>query len=147
MRLSHDTFDHRIQLGASRRRLEDAETLHAAERWAGAMYVGGYAIECALKALICATEGKSNFKETKFYNRERSKASSHSLVKLMNELQYIQRIIATDRTGAYKKAWKDISDLWQKDELRYWNKQGQHEDSERFMEAIKKFHAFLVEHL
>jgi hypothetical protein len=34
----YDTYDRRIQLGASRRRREDAESLHAAGRWAGALW-------------------------------------------------------------------------------------------------------------
>jgi hypothetical protein len=41
-----DTYDRRIQLGASRRRFEDAEILHNQKRWTGAIYMGGYAIEC-----------------------------------------------------------------------------------------------------
>lgn len=52
-----DTYDRRVQLGASRRRLEDAQVLHQQERWSGVMYLGGYAIECSLKSLICYEEG------------------------------------------------------------------------------------------
>ena len=63
MPYQHDTYDRRIQLGASRRRREDAEALHGAGRWAGGIYLAGYAIECSLKALICSFEGKNNFIE------------------------------------------------------------------------------------
>jgi len=37
----HDTYDRRIQLGALRRRREDAEALYNASRWAGAIYLAG----------------------------------------------------------------------------------------------------------
>jgi hypothetical protein len=40
------------QIKASRHRLEDAEALFAAERWRGAMYLAGYALECLLKAKL-----------------------------------------------------------------------------------------------
>ena len=39
----HDTYDRRIQLGASRHRWKDAEALQRAGRWSGAMYLAGYA--------------------------------------------------------------------------------------------------------
>lgn len=35
-------------------RIEDAQTLLAASRWAGAYYLAGYAVECALKACVMA---------------------------------------------------------------------------------------------
>jgi hypothetical protein len=35
----------RCQLGASRRRFEDAQVLHDQGRWTGSIYLGGYAIE------------------------------------------------------------------------------------------------------
>ncbi|MEM9922477.1 MAG: hypothetical protein AAF915_01760 [Cyanobacteria bacterium P01_D01_bin.50] len=62
-----DTFDRRCQLGASRRRLEDAIALQNSKRWAGSIYLGGYAIECSLKSLICYMEGKNNFKDTQIF--------------------------------------------------------------------------------
>lgn len=40
------------QHAASYRRWEDAKALHAAMRWQGAMYMAGYAVECALKATL-----------------------------------------------------------------------------------------------
>ena len=34
-----DTYDRRIQLGASRRRFEDAEVLHSQKHWTGAIQI------------------------------------------------------------------------------------------------------------
>src|SRR5258708_34422684 len=114
----HDTFDRRIQLGASRRRREDAETLHQADRWAGAIYLAGYAIECSLKALICSNEGKNSLKETRMFKRGAQGDTLHNLIHLLRETPAIQRAITLDRTGVYKNAWNTITSLWQKYKLR-----------------------------
>lgn len=39
----------------ARERIKDAEALFSAERYEGAMYICGYAVEIALKARICKT--------------------------------------------------------------------------------------------
>lgn len=140
-----DTYDRRIQLKASRRRREDAEKLHATQRWAGAIYLGGYAIECSLKSLICYNERTNNFKETRLWKSGVTGASLHDLTQLINQLPEIQRFIANDRTNTYKPAWKTVSDLWQKDELRYGGEQGQEADSARFIDAIQKLHRLILE--
>ncbi len=144
MTYQHDTYDRRIQLGASRRRREDAEALHEARRWAGAIYLAGYAIECSLKALICSKEGKNNFKETRMFKRGIQGDTLHNLTHLLREVPAIQRAIRLDRNGGYEKAWNIITRLWQKDELRYWDKQGDVHDSERFMASVKLLHTFIL---
>lgn len=48
-------------------RLEDAKALMKAERYDGAMYIAGYAIELALKARICKTLKWTEFPETQDY--------------------------------------------------------------------------------
>jgi hypothetical protein len=141
----HDTYDRRIQLGASRRRREDAEALHEARRWTGAIYLAGYAIECSLKALICSNEGKNSFKETQMFKRGVQGDTLHNLTHLLREVSALQRAIMLDRTGAYKKALNTITILWQKDELRYWDKLGDEHDSERFMGAVKLLHTFILD--
>ena len=84
-----DTYDARLQLGASRRRFEDAQVLHDQKRWAGAIYLGGYAIECSLKSLICYYEygkGKTNFKETRLFKKGMQGSDLHNLSKLIEAL-------------------------------------------------------------
>lgn len=141
--MEHDTYDRRIQLGASRRRREDGEILHQANRWAGAIYMGGYAVECALKALICHHEGKDNLKGTRGFSGI-SGNSGHNLTSLLSQLPSLQRAIALDRTNGYKPAWDTITTLWQKDHLRYWDKVGKQIDSEKFLRAITIIHRFLL---
>jgi len=143
----HDTYDRRVQLGASRRRREDSECLYRANHWAGAMYLGGYAVECALKALICLNEGKNNFKDTKPFKAGMQGSSLHSLAQLRRALPAIERAISLDRTNTYKPAWDTLSRLWQKDELRYWDKDGNQQDSADFIAAVQTLHNFILSQL
>jgi hypothetical protein len=140
----HDTYDRRVQLGASRRRREDAETLHNAHRWAGSVYLAGYAIECSLKALICYNEGKNSFRETRIFQRGSHGNTLHSLTLLLKESSALQRAIKLDRTNKYKDAWITITSLWQKDELRYWDRSGSEDDCQRFIDAVKLIHTFIL---
>jgi hypothetical protein len=141
---SHDTYDRRIQLGASRRRRDDAIVLHEANRWAGAIYLAGYAIECSLCALVCYNERKNNFKDTRLFKEGLQGATLHNLEHLLRKLPSVQRKIALDRTGKLREAWSTITRLWQKDALRYWDKQGDEHDSERIMAAVKLLHTFIL---
>ncbi len=46
----------------AKERFEDAKALRAAGRFAGAIYLCGYAIECALKASICQHQQWAEYK-------------------------------------------------------------------------------------
>lgn len=105
----HDTYNRRIQLGASRRRREDAEILYQSGRWSGAIYLAGYAIECSLKSLICWKESKSSFKETRVFKEGNQGATLHNLALLLQEVPSLQRAIMLDRIGIYKNAWNTIT--------------------------------------
>lgn len=141
-----DTYDTRIQLGASRRRLEDARVLRDQKRWSGAMYLGGYAIECSLKSLICYEEGRiNNFRETRSFKKGLQGSDLHNLTKLLECLASLQRTISLDRTNSYKDAWNTITSLWRNDELRYSDKLGDEKDSRRFLDAVEKLHQFILE--
>ncbi|MBW4478700.1 MAG: hypothetical protein KME54_18020 [Tolypothrix brevis GSE-NOS-MK-07-07A] len=140
-----DTYDKRCQLGASRRRLEDAQVLHTQKRWTGAIYLGGYAIECSLKSLICHEEGKTNFKDTKIFKKGLQGSSLHSLTTLLSALTVVQRTIQLDRTGTYREAWNLVSSVWRNDELRYSDKTGEEEVSKKFIKAVETLHGFLLD--
>lgn len=139
-----DTYDKRCQLGASRRRFEDAVALHSCRRWWGAIYIGGYAIECSLKSLICYEENKNNFKETSAFKQGLQGASLHNLAVLFSEIPSLQRTISLDRTGNYRNAWNTIVSIWINDELRYSDKLGEESDSTKFIEAVKTWHQLLL---
>jgi hypothetical protein len=145
MKYTHDTYDRRILLGASRRRLEDAQILAAGQRWAGAMYVGGYAIECSLKALLCHLKRVNNLKDISSFQTNEKGMLSHNLQQLLRELPEVQRSIEMDRTGGYKDAWKYICDVWNTNHLRYWDKQGEQQAGEKFLAAVKKLHRHILD--
>ncbi len=69
----------------------------------------------------------------------------HSLIHLLQETSALQRAIMLDRTGQYKTAWNIITSLWQKDELRYWDKLGSEDDCQRFIDAVKLIHNFILD--
>lgn len=139
-----DTYDRRCQLGASRRRLEDAQVLHNQKRWTGAVYLGGYAIECSLKSLICYEQKQNNFKDTWIFKKGLQGSELHSLTKLLGSISTLQRAIQLDRTNTYRDAWKTVSSLWRNDELRYSEKMGNEEECKRFIEAVQILHRFLL---
>ncbi len=140
-----DTYDARVQLGASRRRKEDAIALYEKHRWHGAIYMGGYAIESSLKSLICFEEQKINFKETIAFKKGLQGAELHNLAKLLEWAPRLQRAIKLDRRQpGYREAWHTVSSSWRNDELRYSDKAGNQKDSENFIEAVKELHQLLL---
>jgi MinD-like ATPase involved in chromosome partitioning or flagellar assembly len=96
-----DTYDKRCQLGASRRRFEDALALHSCQRWSGAIYLGGYVIECSLKSLICEEEKIDNFLAPIKFNLGQYPISDYSLLTPQEE---IDRPIE----GIQLPLWSDI---------------------------------------
>jgi len=143
-----DSYDRRIQLGASHRRYEDALVLYKARRWNGAIYLAGYAIECSLKSLICYTEGTSNFKETKMFQDGAKGATLHNIRSLLKHAGFSASVMAAlDPKRTLNEACKTVIELWEKDELRYGNKVGNENDSKRFMDAVEVLHDFIVERL
>ncbi len=153
-----DNYGRSIQLGASRRRYEDAQVLQSAGRWNGAIYLAGYAIECSLKSLICYNDGRKNtLTETKLWDDPSQRgAALHnleslikatnapSLVSLLGESN-IKKKIALDRTGSLKRAWTTVKDSWKKDERRYGNKVGFQSECDRFMADVKVLYSYILE--
>jgi hypothetical protein len=145
MMLSHDTYHRSIQLKASQRRLEDAQALLREQRWIGAMYLGGYAVECAFVALICYYESKTNFKDTRAFKLGVTGGTIHRLSRLLSFAgQGVQNAIQLDITGKLKKAWDIVSQHWQYEKLRYHDKVGNEPEAREFLEAVQILHSFLL---
>lgn len=143
----YDTYDRRVQLEASRHRCKDAEFLQQSARWNGAIYLAGYAVECSLKALVCYGEHKNNLKETALFKQGVQGAGLHNLWSLYEATPLtFRKAVELDRTNDLKKAWETIVRLWRKDNLRYAHKLGKEAECERFLEAVKIFHAFILHH-
>ena len=62
--MSHDLYiGVSEQSKASMHRLDDARALINAERWRGAMYMAGYAVECLLKTKLMQVYGCRTLRE------------------------------------------------------------------------------------
>jgi hypothetical protein len=139
-----DTYDRRVQLDASRQRYKDAIHLKKAERWNGAIYLGGYAIECSLKALICYGDCTSNIKETRMYKGGITGAALHNLGVLRDASDVLNRAIRSDKTGKLNTAWNIIVPLWQIEALRYGRELGHKADCERFLDAVDRLYSWIM---
>jgi len=88
-------------------RLRDGKVLHCAQRYDGAFYISGYAIELTLKARICKTLQWDGFPDT---NKEFERFSSfrvHDLAVLL-KLTGRESIIMTRHVSAWSvvASWK-----------------------------------------
>lgn len=96
----------------ARAKLDDAEVLFNANRYDGAVYLCGYAVELALKARICRTLNWSEFPETRGEFRAFQSFRTHDLNVLLR-LSGIETHIRSH----YPPEWSAVS-VWQP-ELRY----------------------------
>ncbi len=146
MTLTHNTYDRNIQLEASRRRLEDAKSLLEKNRWAGAMYLGGYAIECALVALICFQQKQNNLKKAVAWTLKTPNIQGSGIHRLNNSLQItgIKNKFPLDITGKLQNAWNLVSSEWEYSKLRYYDKNGDEQTAKNFIQAVEVLHVFLL---
>jgi hypothetical protein len=143
-----NTYDRRTQRLASKRRYEDALALQDAGRWNGAIYLGGYAIECSLISLICYTEGKTVVTETKMFNDGVQGASLHDLGQLLAYASTeINLMMRTDKSRTFNEARKIVVRLWQMTELRYGAKVTHKNECERFMAAVELLYSSIKKRL
>ena len=107
----------------ARIRLREAQVLLQANCWAGAYYLSGYAVECALKACIAKGVRRHDFPDRDLVNR----SYTHSLVQLLQvarldlalkaETAHNRRLAAH---GEKVKDWSDQSRYEQHGEQAAW---------------------------
>jgi len=90
-------------------RIADAKALLVAKRWAGAYYLAGYAVECALKACIAELMKAEEFPDKTFAE----KCWTHNLPLLFGPAG-----LKTDFDAALKDS-SDLRDNW--DTVKDWN--------------------------
>ena len=139
-----NTYNRRIQLGASRRRLEDAHVCLKGGRWIAAMYLGGYAIECVLKSYICSREHKDDFRHTSVFSRF-GNSKSHNLAQLYNVAGSPLQRQMLDPQSEFPKAKELVLKQWDHSALRYSHRNGNEKDAREFVNAVEKMHQLLEE--
>jgi hypothetical protein len=108
---------------ASIERWRDAECLHAAARFQGAIYLCGYALECELKYCVCVARGVARMEE-----RE-AKRLGHELPELLDAAG---RARLLSRNRDLFVAFQSINSSWST-EIRYSGGRSSRKDSERFL--------------
>ena len=93
-------------------RLDDAEVLFQAKRYAGAVYLCGYAVEVGLKARICKTLSWAGYPSTKAEFQNLQSLRTHSLDVLLT----LSGVEAKVKTSCLKE-WSAVA-KWEP-EVRY----------------------------
>ncbi len=108
---------------ASIERWKDAECLHAAGRFQGAIYLCGYALECELKYCVCAARRIGRIEEGE------AKRLGHELPELLDAAG-MARPLSKNRDLLV--AFQTINNRWST-EIRYSGGGSNKKDSERFL--------------
>jgi hypothetical protein len=87
----------------SQTRLEDAKALLQAGRFAGAYYLAGYALEAAIKAVICQSIMAETFPPSKV-----SGYYTHSLPALAETAKLLDQVTAYFGNGTSPDKWKTV---------------------------------------
>lgn len=91
-------------LNLARERLKDAEVLLESQRYDGAVYLGGYVVELALKARICKTLNWSGFPQTRSEFQNYRSFKTHNLDVLLR-LSGAEGVIK----GRYFAEWSAVA--------------------------------------
>jgi hypothetical protein len=108
---------------ASVERLKDAECLHAANRFQGAVYLCGYALECELKYRVCLAWRVDGIEE------KEAKQLGHELFRLLDVAGKRDRL---SRNRDLYIAFQAITGRWST-EMRYSGGGSSRKESERFL--------------
>ncbi|HWS82871.1 MAG TPA: hypothetical protein VN207_01280 [Ktedonobacteraceae bacterium] len=60
-------------------RHKDVETLHEKQRCIASMHIGGVAVECLLKAMLCTTLPKNSKGVKEWYDKEKRNNAGHTI--------------------------------------------------------------------
>ncbi len=118
---------------ASIERWKDANCLHAAGRFQGAIYLCGYALECQLKYCVCVARGITRMEESE------AKRLGHGLLELVDAAG-ITKFLTGNR--ALHLAFQDINSRWST-EIRYSGGVGSRGESKRFLKESEWLLAWL----
>lgn len=108
---------------ASIERLKDAECLHDAGRFQGAIYLCGYVLECELKYCICVARGIARMEEGE------AKRLGHMLTELLDAAGMAKPL---SENHDLRVAFQNINGRWST-EIRYSGGVSSRRESERFL--------------
>jgi HEPN domain-containing protein len=133
------------QIKASLHRLEDAEALFAAERWRGAMYVAGYALECVLKAKLmqrfqCRTLERleERLHQRRLIRKSRS-VFTHEIELLFQLSGVVDRLKDNTAMYAHLKFVNRWTPAW-----RYSVEPTRRDDAEDFLTAVRELRSWVA---
>lgn len=139
--LHHGVSD---QSKASLRRREDAEALFQSGRWQGAMYLGGYAVECLLKAALMHQFDCRTLADLERELRDRGLMAADSTM-YTHQFETLFRVAGHfDRLRASREVWPRFRtvNLW-RPSLRYDPHPVGPEDAQDFLEAVDQIVAWI----
>lgn len=124
---------------AGKHRLDDARALLNADRWRGAMYLAGYAVECLLKATLMRMFDCRHLRELEEELQRRGILPTHATI-FMHQLEVLLRLTqGLDRLRQNESMWQsfNIVNRWVP-AWRYTADLSKREDAEDFLEAVEK---------
>lgn len=133
---------------AAIQRLQDSRVLFTGDRHIGAMYLGGYVIECYLKSLICS---RYNFEHLEDWEQQVARKMGQPprltgikghLLEVLLEHAGLMEVLRHD-ARAYEHF--KIVNQWYVS-LRYYSGQGNADSARRFLQAVEFLYAWLLQY-
>jgi hypothetical protein len=112
-------------------RIDEAEVLVKAKKWAGAYYLAGYAVECALKACVAKRTKRHDYPDRDFAN----KCYTHKVEQLVVQANLEATFLAARNVDAdLELNWTIVKD---------WDESARYERKRTRAEAIGLFDAII----
>ena len=127
------------QRKAAKHRFDDARTLFDQNRWRGAMYLGGYSVECLLKTKLMLRHDCHNLRELEEALQDAGLLAAGTTI-YTHQLELLLRLAqGMDRLRQNQSLWKlfNIANLWMP-AWRYNPDLSNREDAEDFLEAVER---------
>jgi hypothetical protein len=114
-------------------RFNDAQCLLNGQRFDGAVYLGGYALEIAFKVRLCKDAGRSDFPTDNYEFRQNNLNTwkTHKLNDLLNQCALPIKGCVTNSLD-----WQVVGNHWNV-EMRYSKSQITKDDTEDFLESVR----------
>jgi HEPN domain-containing protein len=127
------------QRKAAKHRFDDARALFDRKRWRGAMYLGGYSVECLLKTKLMRRHDCHNLRELEETLQGARLLAADTTI-YTHQLELLLRLAqGIDRLRQNQSLWRlfNIVNLWMP-AWRYNPDLSSREDAEDFLESVEK---------